>query len=73
MTNERMLAALRQRPFRPFLIHLADGRQVAVKHPEQAAMHPQGRTVIVDQADESWNVVDLLLVTDVEFREQPAA
>ena len=52
MTNERMLAALRQRPFRPFLIHLADGRQVAVKHPEQAAMHPQGRTVIVDQADE---------------------
>lgn len=73
MTTERMLAVLRQRPFQPFLLHVADGRTVAVSHPEQAALHPQSRTMIVDQPDESWQMVDLLLVTGVEFRESIAS
>jgi hypothetical protein len=73
MTTERMLEALRQRPFLPFLLHVADGRTVAVSHPEQAALHPQGRTMIVDQPDESWQLVDLLLVTGIEFRESIAS
>ncbi len=73
MTTERMLEALRQRPFQPFLIHVADGRTVGVSHPEQAALHPQGRTMIVDQPDESWQLIDLLLVTGIEFRESIAS
>ncbi|HJT36539.1 MAG TPA: hypothetical protein VJ783_31240 [Pirellulales bacterium] len=30
------------------------------------ASAPSGRTVIVYQSDDRWNVVDLLLVTDLE-------
>jgi len=55
-------------PFRPFVLHLADGRAVPVHHREFLASAPSGRTVIVYQPDDSFNVVDLLLVTDLEVR-----
>ena len=53
-------------PFQPFTIHLADGRNVPVHHPEFVAASPSGRTVIVYQPDDSFNIIDLLLVTDLE-------
>ena len=30
--------AIRAKPFRPFVLHLADGREFAVRHPEMAAL-----------------------------------
>ena len=30
-------------------------------------MSQGGRTVVVVQPDDSWNAIDLLLVTDIEF------
>jgi hypothetical protein len=32
------------------------------------ASSPSGRTIIVYQPDDSFNVIDLLLVTDLEFK-----
>jgi hypothetical protein len=55
-------------PFRPFTLHLADGRQIPVAHREFMASAPSGRTVIIYQSDDSFNVVDLLLVTDLEIK-----
>ncbi len=55
-------------PFQPFVIHLADGRNVPVHHREFLASSPSGRTVIVYQPDDSFNVIDLLLVTDLEVK-----
>lgn len=52
-------------PFRPFAIHLADGREIPVRHQEFALLSPSGRTVIVYQPDDSFEVVDLLLVTSL--------
>jgi hypothetical protein len=46
---------------------LADGRTIAIRHSEQVAMNPAARTFHVVHADGSWNVIDLLLVTDIEF------
>jgi hypothetical protein len=57
-------------PFQPFVLHLADGRAVPVQHREFLASAPSGRTVIVYQPDDSFNIVDLLLVTDLEVRPQ---
>jgi len=37
-----------------------------VVHQEVVASSPSGRTVIVYQPDDSFNVIDLLLVTDLE-------
>jgi hypothetical protein len=66
MTIEQMRQLWKAEPFQPFTIHLADGRHLKVKHQEFLAMSPSGRTAIVYQPDDSFNVVDLLLVTDLE-------
>lgn len=55
-------------PFRPFTLHLADGRNIPVKHREFMAAAPSGRTIIAYQPDDSFNIIDLLLVTDIEVQ-----
>jgi hypothetical protein len=66
MTIEELRRAHEAEPFRPFTLHLVDGRQVPVCQRDLFAISPAGRTVIVYQPDESFNIVDLLLVTDIE-------
>ena len=66
MTTERLREVHQARPFAPFRIHLADGRQLEVVHPEMMAYAPNARTAIVVKADESHEVIDLLLVTSLE-------
>jgi hypothetical protein len=68
MTIERLRYFYNAQPFRPFLIPLADGRQIPVQHREFIATAPSGRTVTVYQPDDSLNVIDLLLVTDLEVK-----
>jgi len=68
MTIEQLRNFYHARPFRPFIMHLADGRQLAVGHPEFLATAPGGRTVTVYQPDETSTVVDLLQVTDLEIK-----
>ncbi len=55
-------------PFQPFDIHLADGRRLPVNHPELLAITPSGRTIGVGLADETIEIVDLLLVTSLKPR-----
>ena len=68
MTIEKFRELWQASPFRPFNIHLADGRAITVRHREFLAMSPSGRTVIVYQPDDSHNIIDLLLVTDLEVK-----
>lgn len=68
MTVERMRELLDIQPFRPFVMHLADGREVPVHHRELIIAAPSGRTLIVFQPDDSMNIIDLLLVTDIEMK-----
>jgi hypothetical protein len=67
MTIEQVRNAYGAQPFQPFVIHLADGRQVPVRHRDFIMPAPSGRTMIVYQPDDSFNIIDLLLVTDLEF------
>ena len=66
MTTDQLRNLWKAEPFRPFVMHLADGREVPVVHPEFLLRSPSGRTVIVYQPDDSFNIVDLLLVTDLQ-------
>jgi hypothetical protein len=66
MTIEQLRAFYDAQPFQPFVMHLADGREIPVRSREFMASAPNGRTVIVYQPDNSFNVIDLLLVTDLE-------
>ena len=66
MTIEQLRQMHRARPFRPFRVHMADGRHLDVLHPEFFAHTPGGRTLMIARPDESFEVVDLLLVTSLE-------
>jgi hypothetical protein len=70
MTVEQLRSAYNAQPFRPFVIHLADGREVPVRHREFIMTVPSGRTILVCQPDDTVNIIDLLLVTDLEVRPQ---
>jgi hypothetical protein len=71
MTIEQIRNLYDAQPFAPFVMHLADGRQIAVQHREFMAASPTGRTVVVYQPDGVANIIDLLLVTDLEVRSAP--
>jgi hypothetical protein len=68
VTVEQFRATLRQQPFRPFTIRMADGRAFPVSHPDFIAQSPSGRTVIVVQSDENYSVLDLLLMSELEVQ-----
>jgi hypothetical protein len=63
MTLEQLRRHHQAQPFQPFDIHLADGRTLAVPHPELLAIVPPGRTCLVAQDNGDVETVDLLLVT----------
>jgi len=67
MTTDQLRNVWKAEPFKPFIIHLADGRNVPVRRPEFLSRSPSGRSIVVYQSDESFNVIDLLLVTDLEI------
>ena len=68
MTTEQFRATLHLQPFRPFTIRMADGRTFDVAHPDFVAQSPSGRTVVVFQTDDSYSLLDLLLMTELEVR-----
>jgi hypothetical protein len=74
MTIESFRAALRAQPFQPFTIHMGDGRQLYVPHPDFAWLSPNGRTVIVhNPEDGSFSILDLLLMTELRVAAPGAA
>lgn len=68
MTIEELNKMHQTRPFQPFDILLADGRALAVEHPEFLARSPAGRTISVGLADGTHELVDLLLVVSLKPR-----
>jgi hypothetical protein len=65
--------AIRAQPFRPFLMRLADGWSTPVPHPEIMAI--AGRNVLVTspQQDESYSVIDSLLIVSLDFAAMAAS
>jgi hypothetical protein len=65
MTVEQMRKAHSAKPFQPFVIHLADSRTLPVNHPEMMMFSQSGRTVVVSLPDDTFEIIDLLLVTSI--------
>ncbi len=72
MTIESLDRAYRASPFRPFALRLADGRSVPVPHPEFLSFNPKGRTAVVVDERDGFEVVDLLLVVSLSFEGEAA-
>ena len=59
-------------PFRPFIIHMADGRAYPVRHRDFIVQGPPGhRVVFLYREDGSSSCIDLLLVNELEIPPLP--
>lgn len=66
MTIDQLRNVHRAQPFRPFTLRMADGSALHVGHPEWLTFSPAGRTVIVFKPDDSFSIIDLLLVASID-------
>lgn len=66
MTGEHFNKLIKAAPFRPFALILADGRPIQIEHPEITRPSRTGRIIEIEQTDESFIYVDLLLVLPIE-------
>jgi hypothetical protein len=72
MTIEQLREAHQARPFKPFTICLADGRQIPVPHPEFLWSPPgASRTFVVATSNGTFRIVDLLVVSFLDFERRP--
>jgi hypothetical protein len=67
MSPDFVRNSVRRRPFRPFITHLAGGRSIPVPSPECIDLAAGDRLIVVEY-NSNTHVIDLLLVTDLEFR-----
>ncbi len=69
MPIEQIRRALAARPFKPFTMHMDDGREFSVIHPKLLALIPgMERTVILGfPAEEAVEIIDLLHVTSLSI------
>ncbi len=70
MKVEELVQLHKAAPFRPFRIHLADGRHLDVEHPEFLAHAPNARIAVVMRIDETFEIIDLMLVTSLEVTDR---
>jgi hypothetical protein len=66
VTKEQIRSLYNAVPFEAFRVHMANGRSVDVPHPDFMHLSPTGRRLIVDKPNDSFEVIDILLVTSVE-------
>jgi hypothetical protein len=78
MNAKDLLEIVRTRPFRPFKVHLSDGRVFEVRHPEQVLVSRSKMIVGVGE-DQEYRVPDtfehisLMHITGVTETDQPSA
>ena len=67
MTMAEFRTALDELPFKPFSLRMPDGRSIPVLHRDFVASAPAGRTAVVYQPNGRFNIVDVMLVSDLEY------
>ncbi len=69
MTKEEIHKRIAQRPFHPFIVRLADGKEVEVPTGDHAHLHPNGRTLFVHPEQGGTEIIDVRLVISLQIRE----
>jgi hypothetical protein len=64
MTTDQLQARLTAKPFLPFVVRMADGRETRVTHPE-AMGYRGGRIATYIHPNERVEIIDLLLVSSL--------
>jgi hypothetical protein len=68
MRTDEIRKLLHEIPFRPFIIHAAEGRRLLVERKDYVALAPSGREMLVYRHDrpDDYEIVDVMLVTRLE-------
>jgi hypothetical protein len=70
MTHDQLVNLLHTRPFRPYRLRTAGGRDITITHPEAIAYGGE-RTAVVVFGDR-WEILDIALVESIEGTNEPA-
>jgi hypothetical protein len=66
MRSEELRKAKDRRPFRPFSIRMADGKELEVRHPDAVAWgSDRSRIVWYISPSDDWVTIDIALVTSL--------
>ena len=68
MNIEKVRELHQASPFRPFVVHMSDGRNLRVDHPEFISLSPRGDELSLWESDGTHHFVDVALVTDLDRR-----
>ena len=72
MSPDELKKCIVASPFRPFTLNIADGRRIPVIGRHFILIAPEkGRTVLVFQRNDDFDILDTMLITGVSF-ESPA-
>jgi hypothetical protein len=63
---------LRRQPFRPFVIHLADGREFSIEHVDFLLINRTERSIVVADLKGGYEIIDPMMVTSLSLSEEPA-
>jgi hypothetical protein len=68
VTAEQIRRAQRAQPFVPFVLRLANGREVPVRRPGLMLLPPRSRLMAVYDTDDACSMIYVALVEDIEFK-----
>ncbi|MGA8351410.1 MAG: hypothetical protein WB773_26710 [Isosphaeraceae bacterium] len=71
MTHDQLFQMIHARPFRPYRLKTAGGREIAVTHPEAIAYAGE-RTAVVVLPGDRFEILDIDLVESIEGTNEPA-
>jgi hypothetical protein len=52
-------------PFQPFVVHVADGRQFLIDHPEFILVSKSERTVVIDDVQGNLEILNPMLISSL--------
>ena len=70
MPIQKLLHAV---PFVPFTVHVADGKSFEIRHPDFAALTQGGRLLFVSTEGDSFELIDVFLITRLQSMEPSPA
>lgn len=70
MSPDAVKKFMRAVPWQPFTLCLADGRKMHVPHPDFISISRAGRTVVLTNVDDEFEMVDVFLILSIKTKRQ---
>ena len=67
MISEEIRSLLRNSPFRPFTVHLADGKELLIHHHDYAWLLPSGYQLIFEDPAGKVHLVTVAQISEITY------